>query len=75
MIEINEDATKFIIARLLESAKETVQESKGKTGDAFYAGKKSAYYEMLSILQSELDVHDEPLSDFGLDIDLLKNFL
>lgn len=72
---MSEDTIKFLIARLLESAKETVRESEGKAGDAFYDGKKLAYYEMLDILQSELEAHGESLSDFGLDVDLLKNFL
>ncbi|MFV0558879.1 MAG: hypothetical protein ACK5MW_09650 [Enterococcus sp.] len=72
---MNDETIKFLISRLLDNAKETVEESKGKTGDAFYDGKKLAYYEILDTLQSELLAHDESLEDFGLDKDLLKEFL
>lgn len=69
---MNEETIKFLISRLLEKAKDTVEESKGKTSDPFYSGKKLAYYEMLDVLQSELEVRDQDLEKFGLNIDLLK---
>ena len=34
------------------------------------AGRKVAYYEMLDILKTELDIRDQDLKEFGLDIDL-----
>lgn len=61
---------KYMIARLLENANEAVEESKWDKDNPYCAGRKVAYYEMLDILRTELDIRDQDLKEFGLDIDL-----
>lgn len=36
----------------------------------FESGRALAYYEMLDILKTELDLNDQDLKDYGLDINL-----
>ena len=67
---LTKDGFKFLIARLLENANEAVEESNKNKEDKFAAGRRLAYYEMLDILKSELDVRDQDLKEYGLDIDL-----
>lgn len=67
---LTKEGIKYMIARLLENANEAAEESKENKGDEFAAGRRLAYYEMLDILKSELDVRDQDLKEFGLDIDL-----
>lgn len=67
---LTREGIKYMIARLLENANEAVEESKGNKDDEFAAGRKLAYYEMLDILKTELDVRDQDLKEFGLDITL-----
>lgn len=67
---LTREGIKYMIARLLDNAKEAVEESEADKNDAFAAGKRLAYYEMLDILKSELDVRDADLKEFGLDINL-----
>ena len=70
---MSEEILHYLVSRLLKNAEELANESHECIGDAFYDGKKLAYYEMLSILQSELAAQGENLVDFGLDIDLLQD--
>lgn len=67
---LTKDGIKYMIARLLENANEAVEESAQNKKDPYCAGRKVAYYEMLDILRTELDVRDQDLKEFGLDIDL-----
>lgn len=67
---LTKEGIKFLIARLLENANEAVEESNENQEDLFAAGRRLAYYEMLDILKSELDVRDQDLKEFGLDINL-----
>ncbi len=67
---LTKEGIKFIIARLLENAADAVEESKKKPADEYSIGRRVAYYEMLDILKSELDVRDQDLKEFGLDINL-----
>ena len=67
---LTRDGIKYMIARLLENANEAVEESKENKDDAYCAGRLVAYYEMLDILKTELDIRDQDLKEFGLDIDL-----
>lgn len=71
----NLEAVKYIVSRLIESANEAKAESDKDKKNDFEAGRKTAYYEMLDILQSELDAHDFDLSEFGLDVDLTNTYL
>ena len=67
---LTKEGIKFLIARLLDNANEAVEESNKNKGDQFAAGRRLAYYEMLDILKNELDVRDQDLEEFGLDINL-----
>ena len=67
---LTREGIKYMIARLLENADEASKESSANKNDEFAAGRKVAYYEMLDVLKSELDVRDADLKEFGLDIDL-----
>ena len=67
---LTREGIKYLIARLLENANEAVEESNKDKEDKFAAGRRLAYYEMLDILKSELDVRDQDLKEFGLDINL-----
>lgn len=67
---LTKDGIKYMVARLLENANEAVEESKADKENMFAAGRRLAYYEMLDILKTELDVRDQDLKEFGLDIDL-----
>ena len=76
MIEaLTKDGIKYMIMRLLENAKDAVNESNQNKHDMFYSGRKIAYYEMLDILKTELYVRDQDLKEFGLDIDLEKTLI
>ena len=65
---------RFFITRLLERSKETIEESGREKDDAFQAGRRMAYYEVMDILKSELEVRDADLKELGLDIDLEQMF-
>lgn len=70
MKPLSEAALKYIVARLIDNANEALQESKEAPADSFKAGRRLAYYEMLDILQAELDAHDADLKEYGLDFDV-----
>ena len=69
------DSLKFIISRLVSNANDAVQEARADRKDLFAAGKSLAYYEMLDVIQTELDVREQDLKEFGLNVDLLKDFV
>lgn len=72
---MSNDAIKFIISRVLENAKDALEEAKENKEDDFYKGKKLAYYEILDTIKNELDIRDEDLKEFGIDVDLEALFL
>lgn len=67
---LTREGIKFLIARLLENANEAVEESKNNKDDQFAAGRRLAYYEMLDILKTELDIKEQDLKDLGIDVNL-----
>ena len=67
--ELNKETMQYIVGRLLELAKDAYEESQ-KEHDPFYEGQNVAFYKMLDVLQTELDVNEQDLKDYGLDIDL-----
>lgn len=67
------ESYKYIIARILERAFESIDEAKENNSD-FDNGRKLAYYEVADIIKSELYVRDEDLSKYGMDVDLEKIF-
>ena len=72
---LTKDGIKYIIARLLERAKESVTETKENPENDFEAGRNMAYYEMLDILKTELDIKEQDLEEFGLNLNLEKLML
>ena len=67
---LSKDAIQYIIARVLDNAKDALSEAENNKGDLFYEGKKLAYYEVLDTVKNELEVRDQDLSEYGLDFDL-----
>lgn len=67
---LTKEGIKYLISRLLVNANEAVEESEEHKDDQFCQGRRLAYYEMLDILKTELDVRDQDLKEFGLDINL-----
>ena len=70
MSKLSEESLKYVIARLIDNANEAIEESERDKDDSFSLGRRLAYYEMLDILKSELDVRDVDLKELGLDIDV-----
>lgn len=74
---MNEASLKYLIAKLIEDANDVKAEFKNiqNEGDRlFLEGKRLAYYEMLLTIQNELDIEDQDLAEFGLNIHLEKEF-
>jgi len=65
---MNDDTIKYIISRLVENAKESLEDG----NDDFAKGKRLAYYEMLDVIKNELELKDQDIKEFGLDIDITK---
>ncbi len=72
MNQLTPEALEYIIARVIDNAKDAVNEAKENPSDEFYAGRRLAYYEVLDIIQAELDIHDQNLKEYMLDMDLDK---
>lgn len=72
---LSNEALQYIIERIMVNAKEARDEAKEKKNDLFLDGRNVAYYEVLDILKTELDVRDIDIKEMGLDVDLEKNFL
>lgn len=67
------ESYKYILARILERAFESIEEAKENNSD-FDNGRKLAYYEVADIIKNELLVRDADLKKFGLDMDLENTF-
>ena len=67
---LTKDGIKYMIARLVENASEAAKESRADKSDMLAAGRRLAYYEMLDVLRTELDVRGQDLKEFGIDINL-----
>ncbi len=70
MNNLTAERLKYIIARVIDNANDTVKESKENPKDAFIDGKKLAYYEVLDTIKNELDVSEQDMKEFGLDFPL-----
>jgi hypothetical protein len=73
--KMNESTVKYIIARVLDNARDALKEKQNAPSDAFYDGKGLAYYEVLDTIKNELIARDVNLKEFGLDVDLEKELL
>jgi hypothetical protein len=71
---MNEDM-KYIVSRIIERAYESIKEHRQAEEDQFKNGRSVAYYEVLDIIKSELDAHGCDLKEYGLDVNLEKEFL
>ena len=65
----------YIVDRIVERAREAVEEFKDDREDGFKDGRALAYYEVLDILRTELSVREISLDKIGLDFDLEKELL
>ena len=72
---IGMDGISYIVGRIVERAREAVEESKDDREDGFKDGRALAYYEVLDILRTELSVREISLDKIGLDFDLEKELL
>ncbi|MCC8069618.1 MAG: transposase [Ruminococcus sp.] len=66
----------YIIVRMIDNAKDIIDELNKNPNDDFYRGKALACYEFLDTLQNELIARELSLKDFGVDFnvdDLLNN--
>jgi aspartyl/asparaginyl-tRNA synthetase len=73
--KINESTIKYIISRVLDNARDALEEKQNAPSDMFYVGKGFAYYEVLDTIKNELIANDADLKEFGLDINLEKELL
>ena len=71
---MTEETIKHIIARVIDNANDALEEERKNKNDAFYKGKKLAYYEILDTIKNALDIDDQDLKAFGLDVNLEKMF-
>ena len=71
---MTEETIKHIIARVIDNANDALEEERKNKNDAFYKGKKLAYYEILDTIKNDLDIDDQDLKAFGLDDNLEKMF-
>ena len=69
---MTEETIKHIIARVIDNANDALEEERKNKNDAFYKGKKLAYYEILDTIKNDLDIDDQDLKAFGLDVNLEK---
>nr|DAT17781.1 MAG TPA: hypothetical protein [Caudoviricetes sp.] len=61
--------------RIVERAREAVEESRVDREDGFKDGRALAYYEVLDILRAELSVREISLEKIGLSFDLERELL
>ena len=73
--KLTKEGIEYIIGRLLKNAQETVGEWERDKSNLFYDGKALAYYEMLDIIKAELDIREQDLKEFGLDVNLEEKLL
>lgn len=72
---MTDEHIKYIISRVIDNAADALKEAKADKDDDFYKGKKMAYYEILDTIKNELDADGQDLKEFGLDINLEKEYL
>ena len=73
--KLTKEGIKYIIGRLLKNAQEAIGEWDKDKSNLFYDGKALAYYEMLDIIKAELDIREQDLKEFGLDVSLEEKLL
>ena len=73
--KISIEGISYIVERIVERAREAVEESRENREDSFKDGRASAYHEVLDILRTELSVREISLEEIGLDFNLEKELL
>ena len=73
--KLTKEGIKYIIGRLLKNAQEAIGEWDKDKSNLFYDGKALAYYEMFDIIKAELDIREQDLKEFGLDVNLEEKLL
>ena len=71
---MNKEQMQYVISRILERAFEAKEEYKKEPNDIFQQGRHLAYYEVLDIIKSELYIIGEDLKNYGLDVNLERDF-
>ena len=72
MKTIDDGVFKELLASLIQQGLDAFEEYRNNRADLFRAGKSLAYYEVLDVIKTKLDVEEIELSKLGLDIDLDK---
>jgi len=73
--KLTKEGIEYIIGRLLKNTQEAIGEWDKDKSNLFYDGKALAYYEMLDIIKAELDIREQDLKEFGLDVNLEEKLL
>jgi hypothetical protein len=73
--KLGESTIKYIIARVLDNARDALEEKQNAPSDKFFNGKAFAYYEVLDTIKNELIVNDVNLEEFGLNFNLERELL
>ena len=75
MADIKIETMEYLIECIKDNAREAVAESRKDRSNLFAAGRSLAYYEVLDMIKSRLEVRDIDLASVGLDINLDKEFI
>ena len=73
--KISIEGISYIVERIVERAREAVEESRENREDSFKDGRALAYYEVLDIVRTELSVREISLEKIGLSFDLERELL
>ena len=69
---LSKEGLRYIIERVISHADDALKEKAKNPDNLFVRGKLLAYYEMLDTIKNELDIREQDLKSFGLDIDIEK---
>ena len=72
---MNESTLKYILERDSDNANDTMNEARENPDDAFYKGRRFAYYDVLDTIKNTLLNEGIPLDDLGLNVELERKFL
>ena len=72
---MNELDFQDIVSKIVRNAMDVSAEAKKNPEDSFLGGRYIAYYEVLDTIKNQLIVREADLSEYGLDINLEKEYL
>ena len=67
---MSDDQIKYIITTIVERGKESAIEAREDKKNDFKQGRAEAYWEVLDIIKTRLDICGENPKEYGLDINL-----